>query len=790
MNTYPHELPIDFLYHRQFPQSETYEHETYDILYIPSGQCYVNSNTTTLLYPEGSIRLFSPGTRYTLESDGNGFYLLLGIREDFIFQNLPEYGSLLCDSVREPGNDYSDLKELVSVLSIKYLEDSKKNRLLIQGMLYQLLSIVEKNYFHGSFSKDLPEKYEKRIQEITDYIDTHYTEPLTLSDLAEELYLTPQYLSRFFKDYLHKNFKDYLTEKRLYHAYRQLCFTNDPVTDIALHCGFANATVFGKTFRNLYHMTPSECRKNYRQKKLEQEYSPADTMAREMSPDPVPNHDESFLMSQHVEVSVRKSYESVNHYCALINIGSVHNLLIQDFQHDLALAKREMEIQYVRIQEIISSSFIPKVLPDYKFYFHNLDSVFWALHDMDLIPFIELSELPYDYDSFFDSGTPFTFRGKRFFELLEIFLEHCSSTFPEEWTSLWKFELWMNPTDTAQTYAADFKRIQDLLGRNLPGASFGGFGIASGFSKDELDMLLKELRMADFQPDFISAHFSLQVNTEKKHFHVSTDHNLLPAESQLAKELIHHYYPEMPFYLSEWTSLFFSDIPVHYSCYQAAFVCHTIASLSPYYDLMGYWTFAERALPSSMNRQTPSIWGHGLLDRNRLKMPAYHAFAFLSRLGDQEIQRGQNFMISQSAPNHYQVLAFHYAHFNAENTLQNDTLTSFANIYQLFEDSHPQRMHFTLQDLDSGTYQIRRYFLNRANGSILDILIGGFLNSNINETEYLMKVILPPANTVRYYHDSCVPEERTIYLEATDSLHVFVDLLPHNVCLFDIIRLY
>ena len=789
MSTYPFSLPIVFLEHKVLPSYEHCFHDTYDILYILSGQCLITSDSE-LLYPEGSICLIQPHTEYIIRKSSDGFFLHLGILEDFFTQNLPAFGTLQCDSLKEPGNDYSSLKELLSALSAKYLEAPDKNHLFLLGLLYQLLALMEEKYFYNNFSGQLPDKYIERIQIITDYIDAHYTEPLTLTKLAEHLYLTPQYLSKFFKDYLHKNFKDYLTEKRLYHSYRALCFTNWPVTDIALHCGFTNAAVFSKAFRNFYHMTPTDCREKFKRKNLETEYSSFDTLAHETSPVPLPPQEKAMLSAQRISSSVLKTQKIKNNYCSLLNIGSVHNLLLQDFQEDLLTARSELGIHYVRIQETISSSFIPKVLPDYEFYFHNLDTAFWTLYDMHLIPFIELSELPYNYNSFFDSEIPFTFRGKRYFELLEVFLEHCRSTFPEDWFSLWKFELWMNPTDTAQTYAADFNRIQQMIHTRLPGAVLGGPGISSGFHKESLEHLLSDLFAAGCRPGFISAHFSLQVDTGNQHIHISTDPDLLLEETRLAAKLIQHHYPSVPFYLTEWTSLFFSDLPVHASCFQAAFICHTIADLSEYYDLMGYWTFTDRFLPSSANRQKPSIWGHGLLDRNHLKMPAYHAFSFLNKLGNLEIDRGRNYIITQSAPAHYQILAFNYTHFIAENAFQHDTLPSFANVYQLFSDAQTTRMEFSLQGLLPGTYQIRRYFLNRANGSILDILIGGYLNGNIDEAEYLMKVILPTENTVRYFRNSCIPEERAIYLDVTDELHASSDILPHNVCLWDIVKLY
>ena len=104
MSTYPFSLPIVFLEHKALPSCEHCFHDTYDILYILSGQCLITSDNE-LLYPEGSICLIRSHTEYSIRKSSDGFFLHLGILEDFFTQNLPAFGTLQCDSLKEPGND-------------------------------------------------------------------------------------------------------------------------------------------------------------------------------------------------------------------------------------------------------------------------------------------------------------------------------------------------------------------------------------------------------------------------------------------------------------------------------------------------------------------------------------------------------------------------------------------------------------------------------------------------------------------------------------------------------------
>ncbi len=790
MDAFAHDLPVTFLHHTSLPAKESYTHDrSYDILYILSGSCRIDYNGSENLYTADNICILPPDVSYCVSAVSAGDCLHIGIQSAFVFRNMPDGVTLCCDSVREPENDYFELKRIVSSISARYLESAAKNRLILHGLFFRFLAILEERYMLPPVSSQVPVKYQERIRVISEYLDRHFRESVTLSDLAGELYLTPEYLSRFFKKYLHKNFKDCLTEKRLQHARRELCFTENSITEIALHNGFSNPAALSSTFHMHYHMSPTDYRTKIKRAKSEQEYSLEKTARAELPVFPDASAENAFL-ARHIEASVLDSHAFRSDFCEMINAGFIHNLLSQDFQQDLAAAKEELGIRFIRVQGAVSSSFIPKVLPKYEYYFHNLDAVLAVLYKLELVPVFELSKLPYSYDSFPDAGFPFLSRGNRFFELLEALLKHCSAHYPEEWTSKWCFELWMNPRDTAKTYVADFRRIQSLIGHYLPQALTGGFGFSSGFDPDYLDKLFCELKEYGFSPSFLSAHLSFQVLTDQNRFHISSDPMLLAGESRLALEILRRYYPETPVYLTEWTSVFLSDLPVHYSCYQAAFICHGALSLRDCYDLMGYWILEESLSVPLMQNKTPSFWGYGLLDRSHLKMPAYHAFAMLKQLGTEEISRGQNYIITKKEENHYQILAFHYTHFISGNTFQNSRNASFTDVYQLFETSAAQRVEFSLKQIQSGTWQITRQFLNKANGSILDIWIGEFLNGNIDETEFLMKILLPTPDKEQYYRNSCVPETRTIFLSVTDTLKLTSELLPHNVCFWDIIRLY
>lgn len=99
-----------------------------------------------------------------------------------------------------------------------------------------------------------------RILAVQRYIDRHFQEPLRISELCRQHYISTHYLSHQFKDLTGYSPKQYLTLLRLQNAAGLLHSTKLPVSEIALACGFSDINNFCKKFKSQYHCTPSELR--------------------------------------------------------------------------------------------------------------------------------------------------------------------------------------------------------------------------------------------------------------------------------------------------------------------------------------------------------------------------------------------------------------------------------------------------------------------------------------------------------------------------------------------------
>ncbi len=105
------------------------------------------------------------------------------------------------------------------------------------------------------------ELYREEIQRLLDYLKTNYAEDLSLKWAADYTNMSETYLSRVFKAETKKNFVQYLTGLRMEKAAELLRHTDWPSYLIAEKVGYDNFNYFGRLFKKLFGVSPSEYRK-------------------------------------------------------------------------------------------------------------------------------------------------------------------------------------------------------------------------------------------------------------------------------------------------------------------------------------------------------------------------------------------------------------------------------------------------------------------------------------------------------------------------------------------------
>jgi AraC-like DNA-binding protein len=125
--------------------------------------------------------------------------------------------------------------------------------IVVSARLYELMALLV---------TEPPGADETPVNLAINYINRHYYEKLSIDTLARHVSMSVSRLSSLFKTETGYSPYHYIINTRLHAAYQRLIARRDSVEQIALDCGFNNASAFIFSFRKKYGITPSQFRKS------------------------------------------------------------------------------------------------------------------------------------------------------------------------------------------------------------------------------------------------------------------------------------------------------------------------------------------------------------------------------------------------------------------------------------------------------------------------------------------------------------------------------------------------
>ncbi len=147
-----------------------------------------------------------------------------------LIEPIESYLRVKAELVRHQGNSLMEFPEVVERALAEY-----KARRKYSEVVSSVLGMIEKQWGNSEFS---------------------------LQSAADQLYVTPQYLSRIFHRETGDTFGSYLTGKRIKEAMRLLQDQNLRMYEIAQRTGYSSQHYFSSAFKRVLGISPVEYRKN------------------------------------------------------------------------------------------------------------------------------------------------------------------------------------------------------------------------------------------------------------------------------------------------------------------------------------------------------------------------------------------------------------------------------------------------------------------------------------------------------------------------------------------------
>lgn len=159
--------------------------------------------------------------------------------------------------------------QILSVLCKNMYLDDILNKHVIADF-NQLNTLIDIEEFFSELCDKTIQYYLEHIQSesqyCTDakkYIEDNYTKDFSISEVADYLNISYQYLSKIFKVDCGNSMSDYLNAIRIEKGKEYLCNTNDSFAVIAQKIGYNNVQSFQRFFKKFENITPSDYRKMY-----------------------------------------------------------------------------------------------------------------------------------------------------------------------------------------------------------------------------------------------------------------------------------------------------------------------------------------------------------------------------------------------------------------------------------------------------------------------------------------------------------------------------------------------
>ena len=214
-------------------------------------------------------------------------------------------------------------------------------------------------------------------------------------------------------------------------------------------------------------------------------------------------------------------------------------------------------------------------------------------------------------------------------ELVGALAKHCVDRYGLEEVRQWKFEVWNEPNiafwaGTKAQYFDLYRESAEALKRVDKELKVGGPATASAAWVPDL---LEFCATQNVPIDFVSSHIypddpQKYVFGEDRHYPME---EVIPrALSMMKQQIKSSKYPDLPLYISEWSSQ------------NPAFIAHTIKSCIGLAEILSYWTFdnvfEELGTPKTFLNKT-----FGMIGMRGVPRLSFHTFALLHKLGDVQL---------------------------------------------------------------------------------------------------------------------------------------------------------
>lgn len=686
---------------------EMHINEEIEIVYVISGNCIVNCQSHKYKLEKEDIILINSGKdhRICVVGENNlvcrikySYYAIVkDIQEKFI--------KFKCNSVLQKDDRYLELRDLLKNLLLMYNEIEEQEYSII-GQYYLVLGYLLDHFKVGGISMESSNEknFTERMSFIRIYIQEHFQESALLTKLANELYMSPSSLSRYFKKMTGESISRYILKMKMKKVEELLLFDNVSMTDIAMESGFSSASSMNKNFRKYYGVTPGQYRKENKESELNKKKAYVPIQKKQL---------ETVLMKQEdrelsVTVDVKHTEGSCDNNVNIINVGSMSDLNNARLQRQLCQMLKKTGIEYVRVDYVLSKE-------SEEDNFSDADVILDFFVENSIKPFIHMEQ-----------GIVHSWASKEEMNFLESFIRHICDRYDQDIVSHWIIELSIFSdeyvsNENLQSEALNiWKKAYELVRKQIPEGKIAAPGIGMKMQKEYLDDVMDSIWSTGCIPDIFTSCSEKEIQSS-----VDRNENFSKQISRIRSEL------DKRKFKGKYCITIWEDVPIEKghtmdSCRRGCFLLDSILKNHSKTDMLGIWKASDL---TDSGKFTNELLQNkcGLISQDGICKPAWYGIYFAKRAGREVIGTGEYYHIFRNRD---------------------------GSICIVYTNKAESDLHIVmaLENIsESGIYVVSEEFINEQNGSVLNEWkkMGYDSRLTYEEITYLKRISVPARK--KYY---------------------------------------
>lgn len=233
----------------------------------------------SLLGPEDTVDIIPETEMIFHYIEYSDFYL-----SETTYFKIPKDEATAFVMLEDDINHFSAMFDVLKKASSMSEENRRDyQRGMLKALLAWFLEVSYRSDHNCSFDDNVQPRMPKRaqrgekqmgvIRSAVVYVNQHFTDKLSMSDVARIFNMQEQYFCRKFHEITGVSFTDYIRNLRLEYAADLVKQTSYPIKEIYEKCGYSTKSHFMREFKRHYSVSPLNMRKNYVRERIEQEKS-------------------------------------------------------------------------------------------------------------------------------------------------------------------------------------------------------------------------------------------------------------------------------------------------------------------------------------------------------------------------------------------------------------------------------------------------------------------------------------------------------------------------------------